>query len=235
MRWSFMADMPVVVLISGSGSNLQALIDAIDAGTLPIAIRAVVSNRADAYGLERAAAAGIPGRVVDHREFKRSRDFCLALADCVSEYAPDLVVLAGFMRILHPDFVARFRDRLINLHPSLLPKYPGLHTHRRALEHGDRVHGASVHFVTDDLDAGPVIIQGRVQVEPSDTPETLQEKVHGVEHRILPTAAGWFAQHRLSIADGRVLLDGRVRPEQGLNTETAREDDTSTHSTTAAT
>lgn len=234
-----MNDTPIVILISGGGSNLQALIDAVAAGTLPVAIRAVVSNRADAYGLARAAAAGIPGRVVDHREFDSSREFGLALADCIGEYAPDLVVLAGFMRILHPDFVARFRNRLINLHPSLLPKYPGLHTHRRVLEHGDRAHGASVHFVTEELDAGPVIIQGRIPVEPSDTPETLEEKVRRVEHRILPTAVRWFAQRRLSIVDGRVLLDGRVDPAQGLNEttggETGLDNDSSTNSTTVAT
>lgn len=231
-----MADMPVVILISGSGSNLQALIDAVEAGTLPISIRAVVSNRADAYGLERAAAAGIPGRVIDHRGFESSRDFCLALSECIDEYAPGLVVLAGFMRILHPEFVARYRNRLINLHPSLLPRYPGLHTHRRVLEHGDRVHGASVHFVTEDLDAGPVIIQGRVDVEPSDTPDTLQEKVHGVEHRILPTAVRWFARGRLSIVDGRVMLDGRASPEQGLVPDAEANEDggPSTHSTTVA-
>lgn len=234
-----MNDTPVVILISGAGSNLQALVDSVDAGTLPISIRAVVSNRADAHGLVRAAAAGIPGRVVDHREFGSSRDFGLALADCIGEYAPDLVVLAGFMRILHPDFVARFRNRLINLHPSLLPKYPGLHTHRRVLEHGDRAHGASVHFVTEELDAGPVIIQGRVPVESSDTPETLQEKVRGVEHRILSTAVRWFAQQRLSIVDGGVLLDGRVDPAQGLNeatgVETDQDNDSSINSTTVAT
>ncbi len=234
-----MADMPIVVLISGSGSNLQALIDAVDAGKLPVSIRAVVSNRADAYGLERAAAAGIPARVIDHREFEDSRDFCLALAACIGEYMPRLIVLAGFMRILHPDFVARFRGRLINLHPSLLPRYPGLHTHRRVLEHGDRQHGASVHFVTEELDSGPVIIQGRVPVAPTDTPETLQQKVRGVEHRILPTAVRWFAQDRLSISDGRVHLDGRVSPEQGLDQgshgTTSPDDGKPTNSTTVST
>lgn len=228
-----MSDMPVVVLISGSGSNLQALIDAVDAGKLPIAIRAVISNRTDAYGLQRAAAAGIETRVVDHRGFETSRSFCRALADCVGAYAPELVVLAGFMRILHPDFVARFREHLINLHPSLLPKYPGLHTHRRVLEHGDRFHGASVHFVTEDLDAGPIIIQERFRIEPADTPETLKEKVHRVEHRILPVAVRWFTQGRLSIADGRVLLDGRLMPEQGLGTKANPDNDPSTHTTIA--
>jgi len=224
-----MADMPIVVMISGSGSNLQALMDAVDAGALPVSIRAVVSNRPDAYGLERAAAAGIPGRVVDHRDYGTQCEFCRALTDCVSEYEPGLVVLAGFMRILHPDFVARFRNRLINLHPSLLPRYPGLHTHRRVLEHGDRYHGASVHFVTEDLDAGPVIIQERIRVEPSDTPVTLGEKVHDIEHRILTAAVRWFAQGRLSIVDGRVLLDGRTSPEQGLDPEPDQGNESSTN------
>jgi phosphoribosylglycinamide formyltransferase-1 len=214
-----MSKLPIVVLISGSGSNLQVLIDAASADTLPVSIRAVVSNRADAYGLERAAAAGIPAHVIDHREFEGSREFCAALQQCIDRYSPELVVLAGFMRILHPDFVAHYRNRLINLHPSLLPRYPGLHTHRRVLEHGDREHGASVHFVTEDLDAGPVIIQGRIDVESTDTPETLEQKVHRVEHRILPTAIGWFAAKRLSLVGDKVLLDGRISPEQGLGDE----------------
>lgn len=211
-----MSDMPIVVLISGSGTNLQAIIDAVVAGTLPVSIRAVVSNRADAYGLKRAAEAGIPTEVVSHRDFDDSRGFCLALRACIDGYQPELVVLAGFMRILHPDFVAHYRNRLINLHPSLLPKYPGLHTHQRVLEHGDPVHGASVHYVTEELDAGPVIIQGRVKVDARDTPERLQQKVHAVEHRILPKAIGWIAEKRLSFNGDRVLLDGGVSPEQGL-------------------
>jgi len=205
-----MSDMPIVVLISGSGTNLQAIIDAVVAGALPVSIRAVVSNRADAYGLKRAAEAGIPTEVVSHRDFDDSRGFC------IDGYQPELVVLAGFMRILHPDFVAYYRNRLINLHPALLPNYPGLHTHQRVLEHGDPVHGASVHYVTEELDAGPVIIQGRVKVDARDTPERLQQKVHAVEHRILPKAIGWIAEKRLSFNGDRVLLDGGVSPEQGL-------------------
>lgn len=211
-----MTEMPVVVLISGNGSNLQVLIDEAAAGALPVVIRSVISNQADAYGLVRAANAGIPTHVVDHRDFDGSRRFCRVLAEQIDRYDSALVVLAGFMRILHPEFVARYRERLINLHPSLLPKYPGLDTHRRALEHGDQEHGASVHFVTDELDAGPVIIQGRVSVEPRDTPESLQRKVQAVEHRILPTAIRWIAQDRVSVKDGKVLLDGRVSPEQDL-------------------
>lgn len=208
--------MPIVVLVSGNGSNLQVLIDQEKAGTLPVDIVAVISNETNAHGLVRAADAGIPSHVVDHRGFEDSREFCRALAERIDRYAPRLVVLAGFMRILHPEFVTHYRNRLINLHPSLLPRYPGLHTHRRALEHGDRVHGASVHFVTEKLDAGPVIIQGQVDIQPSDTPETLQRKVRAVEHRILPTAVRWIAEQRLSVRDGRVLLDGKPAPEQGL-------------------
>jgi len=205
-----------VVLISGSGSNLQALIDGAAAGRLPVVIRAVISNRGDAYGLKRAADAGIPTRVVDHRDYDDARAFGRALAERIDEYAPDLIVLAGFMRILHPDFVTHYENRLINLHPSLLPKYPGLHTHERVLEHGDAEHGASVHFVTAEVDAGPVIIQGRIPVTSTDTPDSLQEKVHAVEHHILPKAVRWLAEKRLTVAGGRVLLDGGVSPEQGL-------------------
>lgn len=214
-----MTDMPVVVLISGSGSNLQALIDGAAAGTLPITIRAVVSNRADAYGLVRAANAGIPTHVVDHKAYAGNRAFCTALGACIEAHAPRLVVLAGFTRILDPGLVARFERRIINLHPSLLPAYPGLRTHRRVLENGDRVHGASVHFVVDKLDAGPVIIQGRVSVEPEDTADSLQEKVRAVEHRILPTAVHWIAGNRLTVAGDRVLLDGRLSADQGLSPE----------------
>ncbi|MGA8259154.1 MAG: phosphoribosylglycinamide formyltransferase [Arenicellales bacterium] len=210
------SDMPIVVLISGEGSNLQVLIDEAAAGKLPVCIRTVISNRAGARGLERAARAGIPTHVVDHRRYRTSRDFCQALADCIDRYSPRLVVLAGFMRILDSAFVAHYAGRLINLHPSLLPRYPGLDTHRRVLDNRDTVHGASVHFVTDELDAGPVIAQGRVAVGPDDTPDTLQRKVREVEHRILPTAVRWFAQDRLSLEDGRVLLDGETRPEQEL-------------------
>lgn len=209
----------MVVLVSGSGSNLQVLINAAAGEKLPVDIRAVISNRADAYGLERAARGGIPGHVVDHKRFGSSREYAEALRREIDPYQPGLIILAGFMRILHPDFVNHFKHRVINLHPSLLPKYPGLDTHKRALENGDRLHGASVHFVTEELDAGPVIIQGSVAVESSDTAEGLQQKVRDVEHRILPQAVRWFAEGRLSIAAGRVLLDGRQRPEQGLARE----------------
>lgn len=229
-RYGLMTKTPVVVLVSGNGSNLQVLIDAAAAGTLPVEIRAVVSNRADAYGLERAARGGIPGHVVDHRQVASSREYAAALQRQIDPYQPGLIVLAGFMRILHPDFINHFKHRVINLHPSLLPRYPGLDTHRRALENGDRLHGASVHFVTEELDAGPVIIQGTVTVESSDTADSLQQKVHNVEHRILPQAVRWFAEGRLSIAAGRVLLDGRQKPEQGLARQTVSTQCTATQS-----
>jgi len=211
-----MSNMPLVVLVSGSGSNLQVLIDGAAAGTLPVDIRAVVSDRADARALERADRAGIARHVCDPGQHADRRAYANALARHVDTHKPGLIVLAGFMRILHADFLDYFNNRVINLHPSLLPRYRGLDTHRRVLDNGDRLHGASVHFATAKLDAGPVIIQGTVDVAPTDTPASLEQKVHGVEHRILPRAVRWFAEGRLSVDAGRVLLDGRQRPEQGL-------------------
>jgi len=206
----------LAVLISGNGSNLQAIIDACRAGALDATIAVVVSNEPGAYGLERARRAGIKSEVMDHRAFADRTGYDHALASLLDRYVPDLVVLAGFMRILTPGFVEHFSGRIINLHPSLLPKFPGLDTHRRAIEAGDREHGASVHFVTADLDAGPVIIQRRIPILPDDTPETLQHRVHAVEHQILPAAISWFLDERLQITGHRVLLDGTQRPEQGL-------------------
>jgi len=211
-----LAPEPVVVLASGHGGNLQVLVDAAARGALPIRIRAVLSDRANAYALQRARRAGITTGVLDYRDYPDARAYGTALGRRIARHEPSLVVLAGFMRILHPALVECFEHRMMNLHPSLLPKYPGLDTHRRVLEHGDREHGASVHFVTGELDAGPLIIQGRVAVAPGDTPDSLQRKVHRVEHRILPEAVRWFAEGRLSVAAGRVLLDGRQHPEQGL-------------------
>jgi phosphoribosylglycinamide formyltransferase-1 len=199
--------LPVVVLISGGGTNLQALIDAARRD-LPIDLRAVVSNRPGAYGLERAAAAGIPTRVVDHRAFADRAAFDQALVDTIDAFSPGLVVLAGFMRILTPAFVGHYRGRLLNIHPSLLPRYQGLHTHRRVLEAGDREHGASVHFVTEELDGGPVIIQARVPVRSDDTEQTLAARVLEREHRIFPAAIRWFAEGRLRLDGARVVLDG---------------------------
>jgi phosphoribosylglycinamide formyltransferase-1 len=201
------AKLPVVVLISGSGSNLQAIIDGASAD-LPVEIRAVISNKSDAYGLERARTAGIETRVLDHREYEDRESYDSALGDLVEEFEPGLVILAGFMRILTPEFVQRFRGRMFNIHPSLLPKYRGLHTHERAIEAGEKEHGASVHFVTEELDGGPLILQVRVPVEADDTPDSLAARVLTQEHIIYPTAVRWFAQGRLDIDDNRVIKDG---------------------------
>jgi phosphoribosylglycinamide formyltransferase-1 len=200
--------LPIVVLISGGGTNLQSIIDAVQNGAIPVEIRAVISNRPDAYGLERAAKAGIPGEVLDHRDYPDRDAYDRALTELIDRYSPALVVLAGFMRILSDGFVRHYEGRMVNIHPSLLPKYRGLHTHRRCLEAGDAEHGATVHFVTPELDAGPVIIQARVPVEPGDTPESLATRVLNEEHRIYPMAIGWFAEGRLELVEGVARLDG---------------------------
>jgi phosphoribosylglycinamide formyltransferase-1 len=202
---------PIVVLISGSGSNLQAIIDRAADGSLPVQISAVVSNEAKAFGLERAARAGIPTRVLDHRGFPTRDAYDQALGELLDEYQPGLVVLAGFMRILTPALVARWQGRMLNIHPSLLPKYRGLHTHQRVLLAGDRRHGASVHFVTQDLDGGPLILQVRVPVEKGDDADGLAARVLRHEHRIYPQVIRWFAEGRLRLTSkGQVVLDGGV-------------------------
>jgi len=199
----------LVVLISGNGSNLQAIIDAIAAGEIPAQIRAVISNNPDAYGLERARRAGIPVEVVDHRDFPDRESYDRALQAVIDRYRPDLVVLAGFMRILTPAFVEHYAGRMLNIHPSLLPRYQGLDTHRRVLEAGDSVHGVSVHFVTPELDSGPIVLQAEVPVDPGDTEADLARKVHAEEHVIYPRVIRWFAEGRLKLDGDRVLLDGR--------------------------
>jgi phosphoribosylglycinamide formyltransferase-1 len=201
--------LPVVVLISGGGTNLQALIDAAAAGA-PFVVRAVISNRAGVRGLERARAAGIETRVVDHTGYPDRAAFDLALADEIDGFTPGLVVLAGFMRILTDRFVQRFTGRMVNIHPSLLPAFQGLHTHRRALEAGVREHGASVHFVTDELDGGPVIAQARVAVEDGDNEASLAARVLQREHELLPQVVAWFAEGTLALRDDRVWLNGRA-------------------------
>ena len=205
----------IVILISGRGSNMEALIAARDAGQLPVNIAAVISNRPDAAGLETAARAGITAHFIDHKAFAGRESFDAALAECIDGFAPDLVVLAGFMRILSDGFVRHYAGRLMNIHPSLLPSFPGLHTHRRALEEGVRIHGCTVHFVTPTLDHGPVIIQAAVPVLDSDDEATLAGRVLRQEHRIYPQAVRWFAEDRLRLEDGRVrlaaeLADGAV-------------------------
>lgn len=200
--------MPVVILISGTGTNLQTIIDAAARGELPIEIRAVISNRPNAAGLQRARAAGIHTAVIDHTTFTTRSDFDAALRASIDTYQPQLVILAGFMRILTPDFVHHFEGRMLNIHPSLLPKFRGIDTHTRVLAAHERTHGASVHFVGTELDGGPVILQARVPVLEGDTPETLGARVLEREHAIYPQVIRWFAQGRLVLRDGLVYLDG---------------------------
>lgn len=205
----------VVILISGSGSNLQALIDAAAAGRISADIVGVISNRADAFGLQRATGSGIATAVVEHRQFPDRASFDRALAARIDAFEPDLVVLAGFMRILTDEFVNRYQGRLLNIHPSLLPNYPGLDTHRRAIEAGDAEAGATVHFVTAELDGGPAILHGRVPILAGDTAATLAERVLTVEHQIYPRAVGWFASGRLQLRPDGAWLDDTLLPPGG--------------------
>ncbi|MGQ8919951.1 phosphoribosylglycinamide formyltransferase [Pseudomonas lundensis] len=205
----------VVVLLSGTGSNLQALIDSDDVKASPATLRAVISNRTDAPGLQRAKNAGIDTRVLDHTAFEGREAFDAALIEIIDTFNPHLVVLAGFMRILSADFVRHYQGRLLNIHPSLLPKYKGLHTHQRALEAQDREHGCSVHFVTEELDGGPLVVQAVIPVESEDTPSSLAQRVHAQEHRIYPLAVRWFAEGRLSLDEQGALLDGQLLPASG--------------------
>jgi phosphoribosylglycinamide formyltransferase-1 len=199
--------MPVVVLISGTGTNLQALIDAIAAGEVHARIAAVISNRPGAGGLERARRAGITTHVLDHTGYPDRAAFDAALAATIDAYRPGLVVLAGFMRILTPDFVEHYAGRMINIHPSLLPDFRGLNTHERVLRAGVKEHGASVHFVNNELDGGPVIMQARIPVRSDDTPKTLAARVQQREHRLYPRVVGLLADGRLMLQGGAVWFD----------------------------
>ncbi|MGD9870850.1 MAG: phosphoribosylglycinamide formyltransferase [Thauera sp.] len=195
----------IVILISGRGSNMEAIVRAQIPGAR---IAAVISNRPDAAGLAFARAHGIAAELLDHTAYPDRAAFDAALAACIDAHAPDLVVLAGFMRVLTDGFVRRYAGRLLNIHPSLLPSFPGLHTHRRALETGVRVHGASVHFVTAELDDGPIVIQAAVPVLPGDDESTLAARVLAQEHRIYPQAVRWFVEDRLVLGGGRVTVTG---------------------------
>ena len=199
----------LVVLISGNGSNLQAIIDRIEQKRLDARIAAVISNRPEARGLERARRHGIEAVALDHKLFDSREAFDRKLRETIERYRPDLVVLAGYMRILSPELIHAFEGRMLNIHPSLLPKYPGLNTHRRALESGDREHGASIHVVTPELDAGPVLMQGRFPVERDDDIESLQQKTHRLEHRMYPQVLNWIAEGRLQPDAEQPLFDGQ--------------------------
>ena len=207
----------LVVLISGSGSNLQAFIDATKNGTLNADIAGVISNKAGVLGLERAENSGIATEVLDHRNFSDRESFDQALADRIESYQPDLIILAGFMRILTSEFVDRFAGRIMNIHPSLLPKYPGLHTHQRAIEAGDSTAGATVHFVTGELDGGPAIIQAEVPIFPTDDANTLANRILVQEHQIYPLAAQWFCEGKLTMKNSVPQLDEEPLPVSGFS------------------
>lgn len=207
----------LAILISGRGSNMQAFIDACSSGVLDAEIALVLSNNPDAGGLARAAEAGIPTACINHRNYDSRETFDAAMVAELSRHDPDLVILAGFMRILTPVFIEPFAGKLLNIHPSLLPKYPGLNTHQRALDAGDSEAGVTVHFVTPELDGGPPIIQARVPVETGDTAVTLAARVIVQEHVIYPIAAGWVLQGRLRLTDKGAVLDGQPLPPTGVD------------------
>ncbi|MBL5860218.1 phosphoribosylglycinamide formyltransferase [Serratia fonticola] len=205
----------IVVLVSGQGSNLQALIDACQQGRIAATIVAVFSNNAQAYGLQRAEEAGIAAQALDAKDFADREAFDAALAQAIDQYQPDLVVLAGYMRILSNAFVQYYAGRMLNIHPSLLPKYPGLHTHRQAIDNGDAEHGTSVHFVTEQLDGGPVILQAKVPIFPGDEEDEVIERVQTQEHTIYPLVVSWFIEGRLAMRDNAAWLDGERLSAQG--------------------
>lgn len=204
-----MSRLPIAILISGRGTNMRVVAERAAGGSLPVDVRVVVSDQPAAEGLKTAAAMNITTRVLEPREFADRPAYDRALVQLIEQYQPKLIVLAGFMRILTPHFIGAFAGRILNVHPSLLPKYRGLHTHRRALEARDTVHGVSVHFVTEELDGGPVVLQAEVPVLPGDSEQTLSARVQQGEHRIYPQAIDWFARGRLLLQDGRAWLDGK--------------------------
>jgi len=206
----------LVILVSGGGSNLQSLIDGCANGDINANVSAVISNNPAAGGLQRAANAGIPNLAIDHRAFDSRESFDEALNELINSFTPDLVILAGFMRILTPNFVNQYLGRMMNIHPSLLPAYPGLHTHKRAIEAGDKQAGATVHFVTPELDGGPSIIQARITIETSDNEDSLASKVLIQEHKIYPEAVKWFCDDRLVMKTGSAIFDKKEIPEQGI-------------------
>ena len=206
----------IVVLISGSGTNLQAIIDGVGSGDIAAEISAVISNRPEVKGLERASRHGIKTHALDHKEYESREAFDVAMMRQIDSYQPDLIVLAGFMRILTPDFVRRYEGRMLNIHPSLLPKYRGLHTHDRALEAKDSEHGVTVHFVTEELDGGPLAIQAIVPINPDDDANKLAARVQIQEHIIYPLAVKWFTEGRMRLVDGLVTIDGQPLPETGV-------------------
>lgn len=211
--------LPIVVLISGSGSNLQAIIDAIDNQQLNAEIRAVISNRPGVKGLERAKSAGITAIALDHNDYDDRDSFDHELKSLIDSFQPELVILAGFMRILTKDFVEHYEGRMLNIHPSLLPDFTGLNTHQRVLDAGWDRHGVSVHFVTNELDSGPLVIQAEIPVLSEDTAKSLAKRIQQQEHIIYPMAISWFADHRLSCKNNQAFLDNQPlqQPPRWIN------------------
>lgn len=205
----------IVVLISGSGTNLQAIIDACTDAEYPGTVVGVVSNKADAYGLTRAENSEIATLTLSHKDFTSREAYDIALVKKIDAFKPDIIVLAGFMRILTPHFVEHFQGKLVNIHPSLLPKYQGLNTHQRAIDAGDKEHGVSVHFVTEELDGGPVILQAKVPVFEEDNSDDLAARIHEQEHRIYPLVIKWLCQQRLTMDNEQAILDGNVLSASG--------------------
>ena len=203
----------VVVLISGNGSNLQALLDFSNAGNYKIS--GVISNTSNAYGLRRAEQSNIPTTVVEHRRYANRHSFDDALSEAIDVYEPGLIVLAGFMRILGADFVKRYNGKILNIHPSLLPNYPGTNTHQRVLDAGEKLHGVSVHFVTEELDGGPVVAQESFTIESIDDSETLALRIHSKERILYPAVVSWFADGRLRLEANDAFLDEQLLPETG--------------------
>ncbi|MBC8950880.1 MULTISPECIES: phosphoribosylglycinamide formyltransferase [Xenorhabdus] len=209
----------IVVLVSGNGSNLQSIIDACQQNRINGYIAAVFSNNADAYGLQRAEQADIPAYFINPKAYADRTNYDIALLKAIDQYEPDLVVLAGYMRILSPEFVQHYYGHLLNIHPSLLPKYPGLHTHRKAIENGDKEHGTSVHFVTEELDGGPIILQAKVPIFAGDKEEEVIGRVQTQEHHIYPLVISWFLDQRLMMESNNAIMDGKVLPPQGYASE----------------
>jgi len=206
------------ILVSGSGTNLQAFIDAVAAGSLDLDLCVVFSNNPNAFGLERAEKAGIPTACIQHGDFPDRESFDRAVIAELDRWNPELLILAGFMRILSPAFVSHYAGKILNIHPALLPKYPGLNTHQRVLDAGDEWHGSTVHFVTEELDGGPRILQGRLRTVPGETADALQQRVQAIEHRIYPEAAGLVGAGRVTFRDGETWIDGRRAAEPMIRT-----------------
>lgn len=201
------------ILVSGSGTNLQAFIDAVAAGSLDLDLCVVFSNNPNAFGLERAEKAGIPTACIQHGDFPDRESFDRAVIAELDRWNPELLILAGFMRILSPAFVSHYEGKILNIHPALLPKYPGLNTHQRVLDAGDEWHGSTVHFVTEELDGGPRILQGRLPVDPQESADELQHRVQAIEHKIYPQAAGLVGSGHVVFRNGQAWIDGELADE----------------------